>query len=153
MTSQSPLTASRNLQICAHSKFKLHVNTFSKSFKMRYIYWNSNKHLLRYGNPGRHFFGNPENQISEFEFFSHTDKKSGFIFIFSVHVQFRISKIAINVATLKNACPALIRICPKTECFATFFFKSTFIRNLTFTIWKWYRSSTSWSWLMRIRLS
>ena len=43
------------------------------------------------------------------------------------------------MATLKIKSLSLMRICPKTDSVATFFLKSAFITNVTFTMWKWYQ--------------
>lgn len=39
------------VNICFHPKFILQVTNHTKPFKMRYISLDSNRHLLRYGNP------------------------------------------------------------------------------------------------------
>ena len=43
-------------KICFQANHSLHFNRNTKSFKMRYISWNSDEGLLRYGNPGSCFW-------------------------------------------------------------------------------------------------
>ena len=74
------------VQICFQPKFILHVNFYSKPYKMRYISWNSNGHLLRYGNPDMLFLGTLKNKF-HFQWFLTINKQnlvllfwSGFLF-------------------------------------------------------------------------
>ena len=43
-------------KICFQANHSLHFSRNTKSFKMRYISWNSDEGLLRYGNPGSCFW-------------------------------------------------------------------------------------------------
>ena len=70
-----PDTYHVEVQICFQPKFILHVNFYSKPYKMRYISWNSNGHLLRYGNPDMLFLGTLKNKF-HFQWFLTINKQN-----------------------------------------------------------------------------
>ena len=80
-------------QICFHPKFILHVNNYSKCYKMRYISWNSNGPLQRYGNPDMHFLGTLKNKFQNLEFLALLIKNQALLLFSGFTFNFKLFKL------------------------------------------------------------